>query len=507
MKIDSPTPHLLWIKSCFNAHTRTRTYIQVSAISTDLQLTRDAVTTLTQEQHAMIRDSFLLLAEKCREEIQLVATGNGQLTHALANAETSLATLQEKYEKLQRRNERLVSQKSTVSSDVSKLRAEIATLHDQKKLLEVKLSQSDTLAQQKDVELQELAQEKVKIEEKLRSNEKKWKKEVGQLQREWEGKVAMATQDHELLLDSKETLEAEKTDLESTLFQMELDNKQLLILQSEYSDRVTTLESDLTSLHEKFTAREQLISSVKNDIAKLLSEKVILSAEARIISEIFEAKLARSEREKAIESETAKAELNDSLQKLEAERTEVHKKIAKVVKKECEIDSLTTKVTVLSNEKQQLQNEIQLLSEKHAKAQQEILSLVENEKSRQLDNEKLKMTLTTEIELLKSKLKTLEEVRDVDSTQDKPSSAFQLVQQNRPKVEQLLKQISVLQQDSNEKRRVSKSESNSSRLALAELQSRLSGLEEENKSLKESANGRLLYIILCRSKACIHQRQ
>lgn len=447
----------------------------------------------------MVRDSFLLLAEKCREEIEEASTGKGELVNALANVEASLAALQENYEKICQQKEKLVSQKSSISAEVSKLRSEVTSLQDQKKLLEVKLSQNDILAQQRDSQLLDLTEEKEKIEEKLENNERKWKNEFRRLEQEWEGKVAMATQDYELLLDSKEALENNKNDLEEKLAKIELDKKRLLIIQSDFEERVLSLGSELTSLHGKFSASEGLILAAKREIAKLLSEKAILSAEAKISSELFQSKLAELENEKACEVAIAKAsseELTDSLQKLEAQRIEVHTKLAQVVKKECEIDVLTTKVTALSNEKEQLQNEIKLITEKHSKAQQEILSLMENDESRQLDNDKLKMTLTTEIELLKSKLKTLEEVRGFDSSQDKPASAFQVVPQNR-QVEQLLKQISTLQQESSEKCRASKSESNSSRLALVELQSRLSALEEENKSLKKSASGMSVIMYVC----------
>ncbi len=451
----------------------------------------------------MIHDSFSLLAEKCRKEIQRVADSNGELTDALANAETSLAALQDNYNKLCRENEKLVSQKSNVGSEVSKLRSEICTLQDQKKMLEIQLAQTNTLTQQKDEQLQDLTEEKAKMEEKLDKNERKWKNEFGLLEREWEGRVAMATQAHELLLDSKEVLEADKIELEGKLSQVEFDNAQLVLVQREVEERVSLLESELGGLNEKYSVKEGLISTARKDISRLLTEKVLLKAEAKINSELLQEKLLQLETEKQREVHAVQStneELNTSLWKLEQERIAVHSTLAKVVQKESEIDQLTTKMATLGNEKQQLENEMQLLSEKHSQAQQDIQLLVDSEESRQLDNEKLKMTLATEIELLKSKLKTLEEIRTADSNKDKVNSAFQPVPQNRHV--ELLKQISALQQDSKEKRRVSNSESLSSRLALVELQSRVSGLEGENKKLKESTNGRLQCVCVGGPQCC-----
>jgi len=101
------------------------------------------------------------------------------------------------------------------------------------------------------------------------------------------------------------------------------------------------------------------------------------------------------------------------------------------------------------------------------------------------------MTLLTEIELLKSRFKS--------SSDDHPSSAFQPVsgaQSHAPshasqswQVEVLLKQVSALKQENLEKKRASSEDSIASRLALAELQAQLSGLEGENKKLKEEASG------------------
>ena len=475
-----------------NTHTPPCPHTQVQSISADLRLTQDTIAVLSTEQHSMIHESFSILAEKCREEIQRVADSNGQLTNALANAETSLAALQDNYDKLRQKNEQLVSQKSNVSSEVSKLRSEISTLQDQKKMLEIQLVQTNTLTQQKDEQLQDLTEEKTKIEEKLNENERKWKNEFGRLEMEWEGRVAMATQAHELLLDSKEVLEAEKNDIEGKLTQVEFENTQLVLVQKELEGSVSQLESELGGLNEKYSVKKGLISTAQKDIARLLAEKALLKAEAKIHSKILQEKLSQVEAEKQREVDAVQStseELNQSLWKLEQERIAVHATLAKVVQKEGEIDQLTTKVATLGNEKQQIENEMQLLSEKHCQAQQDIQLLVDNEESRQLDNEKLKMTLMTEIELLKSKLKTLEEIRTPEGSKDKVNSAFQLVPQNR-QTDQLLKQISALQQENKEKRRVSNSESLSSRLALVEMQSRLSGLEGENKKLQESTNGR-----------------
>ena len=452
---------------------------------------------LTQEQNSVVHDHFLLLAERCHQEIEQAAEGKGQLADDLEKAEISLISLQEDYEKLQKENEKLASQKSSVSADISKLRSDLRSLQDQKKMLEVRLSQTQTLTQQKDEEVQSLQKEKLKLEERFKTSEKRWKNEFGRLEREWEGKVAMATQAHELLLDSKEALESDKLELEQKLCEIEHENQQLTLVQSELENRVLVLERDLSTLNTKCAEKEELITNSKSAIARLLTEKALLGAEVRLVSESLEAKLAQVRQDSAGEVEVAKREKNDlseSLQLLESERTGLLEKLAQVTKKEVEIDSLTTKVTVLTDEKHHLETEVQLLTDKHAKAQQDIQLLVDSEERRQLDNEKLKMTLTTEIELLKSKLKILEESRDSEGSKDKPGSAFQPVSQSRP-LEQLLKPRGSLQGEGKPM---------SSRLALAELQSRLTSLEVENTQLKEAASGEWAGHTVTHTHTCIH---
>lgn len=462
---------------------------QVSSISQELESTRNTVAMLTAEQKALVHDRFLLLVDECREQLALAAKDKGQIAETLSVTESSLVTLQENYDKLKMENSKLVSQKSSVSTDVSRLRSEVRSLQDQKKMLEVQLARNETLSQQKDEQLKDLQEQNQKLENRHKTSEKTWKNEFGRLEREWEGRVAEATQAHELLLDEKELLEVEKNELEERLMELQHENRQLSITRKELQGTVEVMEEQLNELAGKFTEKEMLIYKAEQSIAKLLTEKALLSAQVTVDGEVFQEKLTHIQREKEKDVEAVKTknkELVDSLEKLEEERSSLNKKLSLVAEKEAQISTLTSRVATLTSERTHLEDEMKLLNEEHKKALLDFQSLVETEQCRQLENEKLKMTLTTEIELLKTKLKSVEEGKEVEATKDKSVlSAFQTTPLTKH-VEQLRKQILTLQQESKQQRSTNP---NPSRLVLAELQSRLVTLESENSKLKDAARG------------------
>ena len=465
---------------------------QVSSISEELESTRNTVAVLSAEQKSLVHDGFLLLVDKCREQLELVAEGKGQIAETLSITEKSLDALQEDFDKLKMENSKLVSQKSSVSTDVSKLQSAVQSLQDQKKMFEVQLAQGEVLAQQRDEEMQGLQEKNEKLENRYKTSEKNWKNEFGRLEREWEGRVAEATQAHELLLDEKESLEVQKNELEEMLLEVRLENRKLSIAKGEVEGSLVVMENQLNELSGKFTEKEILIYKAEQDIARLLVDKSLLAAQVHVEGEVFEKKLTLVQREKERDVETQREKNTDlvaSLNKLEEERSGLHEKLALVAKKEAQIVSLTTRVATLTSERTQLNDEMKVLDDEHKKALLDFQSLIETEQRRQLENEKLKMTLTTEIELLKTKLKSVEEGKEVEAIKDKSVvSAFQAIPQTKH-VEQLRKQILALQQESQQVRSASNHDSNSSRLALAELQTRLVTLEVENSKLKDVARG------------------
>lgn len=470
---------------------------RVIMMNEELSTTKTTISTLLNQQQSLVHDSFMLLVEKCREQLNAAKLDKSKAEEALKVSQKSLKAMESDFETLKAENTKLQNKRSSITSDVSKLRSEIASLQDQKRLLTVQLSQNETLAQEKDQRVTELEAEQKQLREKLISSEKRWKNEYVRLERDWEGKLAEANLTEEMLSEEKETLLKQQSDLEGQLDELHLENQQLVNAKTDLETQVGEWEGKLEHLSLQVDENHLQLSAAQQEVAKLLAEKACISAEMRLAEQDYKEKVEalKAEHLSSIDSVSSQnKELQDSIASLKSERTNLDGQLALIAEKETRIDRLTSEMAVVSQENEQLKVEVGLLKDKCASVQQDFQSFVEGEQTRLLNNEKLKLTLKTEIELLKSKLKSVgdekhnleDKIMRLASEKAQSSSAFHAVPQNK-QVEQLKKQIAILQAETKQQRRVNHGEQSNSRVQLVDLQSRLASLELENKRLREAA--------------------
>ena len=469
---------------------------RVVMMNEDLSTTKTTIATLLAQQQSLVHDSFMLLVEKCREQLRTAKVDRSKAEDALKVSQRSLKAMEEDFATLKAENTKLQSKKSTVASDVSKLRSEIASLQDQKRLLSVQLSQNETLTLEKDKRVTELETKHKQLQEKFTSSEKRWKNEYVRLERDWEGKLAEANLTEEMLSEERESLLKQKEILEHRLDELQSENDVLATAKVDLQAQVETWQSKLEQLSSHVNENDLQLSSAQQEVARLLAEKVCASAQMTFAQQMYEEKLESLRVEHSSSIEGAKKEtkeLEDALASIKVERFNLSDQMAVIAEKETQIERISSKMAVLSQENEQLKVEMGLLNEKYTSTQQEFHSLVEAEQNRLLENEKLKLTLKTEIELLKGNLKSVgdekqrleEKLLKLDTDKASSSSAFHAVPQNK-QVEQLKKQIASLQAESKQHRRVNQ-EHTSSKVQLLDLQSRLASLELENKRLREAA--------------------
>ena len=470
---------------------------RVALVYKDLESARRAVSTLSSQQQAMVHESFTLLAEKCREHLSAAQMDKTKMADALRLTQNSLDKMEEDFEHLKLENTKLNSQRSSVSTDVTKLRQEIASLQDQKRLLSVQLSQNETLAQERDQKVTELEGENKKLQVRFTTTERNWKNEFVKLERDWEGRLAEAELSLEMLSEEKDSLLRNKDDLESQLAKLQQgEDSQAEVVKKEMEVQYAAMGANIEELKVMMNEKERLISKSQEGVARLLVEKACVSAQMRVEQDNHHSRLQslKDEHSSTIEATaTENRKLRESVSTLESDKTHLREQLALISEKEAQIGLLTTQVDLLEREKGKLQNEVDVLNKNHTTTLRDFHKLAETEQKRQLDNDKLKMTLTTEIELLKSKLKSVEEdkhkledkILDMGTDRAINSSAFQAIPQNK-QVEQLKKQIVALQQETKQRRRTAQ-ESSSSWTQLAELRGRLAALEAENKHLKETS--------------------
>ena len=469
---------------------------RVMAMNKDLTTTKTTIATLLGQQRTLVHDSFMLLVEKCREQLNAAQVDKSKAEEALKASQKSLKTMESDYQTLKSENSKLQSKRSTITSDVSKLRSEIAALQDQKRLLSVQLSQNEILAREKDERVTELETQHKQLQDKLTSSEKRWKSEYLRLERDWEGKLAEANLTEEMLSEEKESLLKQQAALEQKLDQLQLENKQLTIAKTELEAQVGNWEAKIEHLTSQVDKNDSQISSARQEVARLLAERAIIAAKMTFTQQSYEERLEalRGEHSGAMETVSAQSkELQDTLDSMKAERAQLSDQLAHISEKETQIDHLTSQMAILTQEKEQMGVEMGLLNEKYVSAQQQFQSLAEVEQTRLLNNEKLKLTLKTEIELLKSRLNSVNDEKHkledkmlkLMSEKAESTSAFQAVPQSK-QVEQLKKQIAALQVESKHHRKFNQQEA-SNRVQLVDLQTRLASLEVENKRLREAA--------------------
>ena len=462
----------------------------------DLTTTKTTIASLLGQQKTLVHDSFMLLVDKCREQVNAAQMDRSKAEKALKASQKSLKAMESDYQTLKCENSKLQAKRSTITSDVSKLRSEIAALQDQKRLLSVQLSQNETLAREKDERVTELETQHKQLQDKLTSSEKRWKNEYVRLERDWEGKLAEANLTEEMLSEEKESLVKQQAALEQRLDQLQLENKQLSIIKTELEAQVGNWEAKIEQLTSQVDKNDSQIASAQQEVARLLAERAVVVAKMSFTQQSYEERfeLLKCEHSSAMESVRYQSkELQDNLDSMKAERAQLSDQYALVSEKETQIDRLSSQMAILTQEKEQMRVEMGLLNEKYTSAQQQFQSLAEAEQTRLLNNEKLKLTLKTEIELLKSKLKSVSDEKHkledkmlkLMAEKAESASAFQAIPQSK-QVEQLKKQIAALQVESKQHRKFNQQEA-SNRVQLVDLQTRLASLEVENKRLREAA--------------------
>lgn len=475
---------------------------QVAMVRVELESARNDITFFSSQQHALVHDSFLVLVEKSRELLLAAEKDKGSLSEMLRLAESSLSKMEEDYGILKQENARLQSQRDKALDDVVCLKDDISNLKDHERLQVIRLSQNEAIVEDKMEQINTMMSEKIEFEERYHSSEKKWKKVIDKLQLEWEQKESEFIQRSESLLQEKECLLAEKDELEVKLSLVLLDNDKLTIVRDGLETQLKQVEKRMLTITLEVEEKERAIDRAREGIAEVLAQKVCLSAQMVVTQDDLERKIAQLQGESALlisKSNSESNSLKDSVQSLVSERDNLAKKLEEISGKEQTIDMLESKIASLQRSQCEMQSELAALTKKHTSVVQEFQVLEETEHSRRLNNEKLKMTLTTEIKLLRSKLNTVEDEKmKLESSLSEMSSkervsggkhgAFQLVPGSKL-IEHGKKQTVSPQSESKQQLRKSIQDaggSGSRSLShVNDLQNRVAVLETENKVLKE----------------------
>lgn len=385
---------------------------EVSSIYDEVEDTRSAVATITEQQSTRAREQFESLATKCREELGQASEEKAAIVQHLDKAKRSLAKVQIEVEVLRAKNLKLQSQKSVVADDVNQLRSDIARLEDQKKILERQLSQNEKMATEKDKTVKELEEDKKKLKSQLQSKEKTWKTQFARQERDWEDRMAEMEQIQGNIEEEKDDLLHEKNAIEERLADVEADKGVLEKEKSELEDKVTELESQITEMEGRLSENAAEMDRVQKDIAQVVVEHACNLAKVRMSSQLKEQEFAASESEMRIKMAALVEErdrLTERLEDSQTSRKEIEALEKGTSEKDDKIQDLTAQLDSLKTENESIATEIKSLRELHQSAVDNLQQHLEAKESLQLDNQKIHMTLRTEISLLQTKLKTTEE--------------------------------------------------------------------------------------------------
>lgn len=381
---------------------------QVSSVCDDLETVRTTIISFTDQQNTLARKQFETLAKSCRQELQRAKADKAEVTSALQKAKRSLAKMQIELEVVRATNTKLQSQKSVVADDVSQLRAEIAQLQDQKKLLERQLCQNEAVAQEKDKTVQRLESEQHKLKSQIQSSEKNWKNQLARLERDWQDRMAEMNLLQENLAEEKDDLVREKESVEERLAEVESENRKIKDKKTVLESKVGQLEAQIVEMESKLAENVAVMSKVQRVIAKMVVDRACSTARARLFRDQERDKFLAREDELQTELSALGSErdaLRDSMQQGRREQ-EIVEVLAKGVReKEGKIRELTSQLDSLRTENESIRAEIQSFNELRDNLQQ----LSEAKQSLQLDNQKIHMTLCTEIRVLQTKLKSVED--------------------------------------------------------------------------------------------------
>ena len=295
------------------------------------------------------------------------------------------------------------------------------------------------------------------LQDKLVTVERVWKNEFDRLDHKWQDRLAEANLIEENLSEERESLLQEKAELEERLDQLQLENEEHEVSKAELQSHTDSLEGKMADLASRISQNDGDISVARRSIARLLAEKSCIAARMVLEQESCESVVSKSRQlQSQLDAATSeKRVLSESLVSSREEGSQLREKLEQISQKATQIDQLTSEVTELTSRNEEMETEIRTLTEKHTSAMQDLQQLAETEQSHLLDNQMIKMTLTTDIGLLKTKLKTVEEdkqaleekVAELTSLAEKGShqpvggaSAFQIVSESK-QVEVLKKQI------------------------------------------------------------------
>ena len=385
---------------------------QVSSVLDDLETTRTNVATLTDHQSQLAREQFRELAKKCREEISRAVSDKKAVAKALDGAKRSLAKLQIELEVVRATNAKLQSHKSVVADDVSQLKSEVSRLQDQKKMLERRLSQNETLAAEREKTIRELETEKKKLKSQIQSSEKNWKNQLARHERDWEDRMAEMDAIQGTLAEEKEDLLREKALAEEKLATIESENRDLEEGKRELESKVGELECKITEMEIQLEDNTREMSRVRSGIAKVVVRHACSSASTRAAAECDRDRFTARETE--LKNEVAdltreRDALTESLERREQEQREMEARTKSAHENEEKIKELTAQLDSLKTENETIRGEIKSLGELRQSAVDNLQELTEAKESLQLDSQKVRMTLRTEISLLKTKLKSVED--------------------------------------------------------------------------------------------------
>ena len=388
-----------------------RFHSDVSRLKAELELARSDVSMFSGHQHTLVHESFLVLVEKCRDLLSNAKKDNSLLSENLQLAELSVSKVVEDFDILKQENLKLQSHRNEVLGEVNRLKGDVSALRDRERMLTTQLTQNKAIAQEKEEQLSELKTEKMDVEERYHTSAKNWKKVMDKVQRDFEDKESELMQRSELLSEERDGLLEVKEDLEERLARVSLDNKKLAIIRDNLESQLKQMEERMHAITHEVDANESTIEVARVEIARLLTQEVCLSARIIVTQEMLEAKLAelREESDRSVaESSSEKLSLQESVESLESEKMGLLGKLEEVSKKEMHIEMLESKIATLKRKQDDMQSEMESLTKKHSSVVHEFQALEETQHSRRLENEKLKMTLTTEIKLLQSKLSSVE---------------------------------------------------------------------------------------------------
>lgn len=281
----------------------------------------------------------------------------------------------------------LTSLKSLLSSVVT----EIGSLCDQRKLLEVKVSRLDSQLQEKQSEQEGITEAKEQLKQAVEEAQRKWQDELEEMEAERQMKLEQSWQLQEELRREKERLTEERDSLREQIEQINM-----------------TVAEQRGDLEARTAASSALLDQAQRQFASLLAQRTCAVAQLVVMREALRG----------------------------AEAHSTHEQLVTIAEKSAKIDQLTNQISIMTLEREDYQGQLQSLSDKHRHTLLELQHRTEENQLRNIETEKLKMQLMTDVTLLRSKVSQLEEEKSSMEVRllsgSGHGSAFQPVQGPQP---------------------------------------------------------------------------